>query len=713
MEDAQQLLEGLQAMKSANPAAFQQAMQSLGLPVGGDGDGLDFEDEGSLLQMTDAIKKMRAEQPDGAAANGVNMSKDVPKQPKGITITPTAGFTYKTSRFADGMKVFINMAQHEAIDEPGMKKKLNENGEEIEGMNIPMSVGAPRSDQDKKGEACIVYDIIVNPVVVKEATADKTGKYRDFICQLGMQYLEQKYKEDLDKRYKLPKLKYMGPEIVSQYIQDRKAMPKIEEVSSSNNTSTGKTKNGEVGTKQGESERMKVEVIDKELEYTCHWLEVNTNTAEQDGNEDSHGIKCSSNENGLEYLPDTTTLDMEYYHLTPYNHSLVEYIDPVHEPPNTLAATKAIVLRMEYESYQLTVPQDARIVLSPYRVHIKLPGYKKVICHLACAIQPACSYYTLQRPYEGCVSKVALELLLRIDARSWDEHADAGSKPWLMAQALSTTADEATTAAVAGANAGGHADKGVSYNPYLDEYSNSMMMHGVNLRKQNTAGDGGSGSLSVEESGGGFAEDRFHLKLPDNVDQYTGLPFDEAVGVGGTSSTQQQDRKASEAEAATRETVEEQELPEDRFHARDAGSAYHIQQREQSRKDKWDKHEKEKAERANDPNVEYVDMDDFIPGGKYEPQESKDAREKEKQSAAGQAHTAKSEELRRAAQFVATQASGGVGINNDGGTVDMDMATADTVTGGGDGIITGASSSHASGVGALGLQSTLWTELLD
>ena len=34
---------------------------------------------------------------------------------------------------------------------------------------------------------------------------------------------------------------------------------------------------------------------------------------------------------------------------------------------------------------------------------------------------------------------------------------------------------------------------------------------------------------------------------------------------------------------------------------------------------------REKADRANDPNVEYVDMDDFRPGGKYGPQSDGDA----------------------------------------------------------------------------------------
>lgn len=37
---------------------------------------------------------------------------------------------------------------------------------------------------------------------------------------------------------------------------------------------------------------------------------------------------------------------------------------------------------------------------------------------------------------------------------------------------------------------------------------------------------------------------------------------------------------------------EDEVLPEDRFHQKDASSAYLINQREQAKKDKWDKYEK-------------------------------------------------------------------------------------------------------------------------
>lgn len=68
-----------------------------------------------------------------------------------------------------------------------MKKKLNEEGEEVEGMNIPLSVGPVRNGKDKSGVDCTIYDVIVNPQVVQDVLNDPTGKHRDFICQLAIQ----------------------------------------------------------------------------------------------------------------------------------------------------------------------------------------------------------------------------------------------------------------------------------------------------------------------------------------------------------------------------------------------------------------------------------------------------------------------------------------------------------------------------------------------
>merc|ERR1719155_60052 len=98
------------------------------------------------------------------------------------------------------------------------------------------------------------------------------------------------------------------------------------------------------------------------------------------------------------------------------------------------------------------------------------------------------------------------------------------------------------------------------------------------------------------------AEDRFHLRVKPKggYDPVTGLQSREEEPV-----------------------AEDEELPEDRFHREDALSNHYIQQREGDRKEKWRKHEEEKKDREANPEkdegVEYIDVDDFKPGGKYGP----------------------------------------------------------------------------------------------
>ena len=62
---------------------------------------------------------------------------------------------------------------------------------------------------------------------------------------------------------------------------------------------------------------------------------------------------------------------------------------------------------------------------------------------------------------------------------------------------------------------------------------------------------------------------------------------------------------------------DDNEFAEDKFHKRDANSQFIINRREQDIKNKWLTHEKEKQKRVDDPSVEYLDVDDFKPGGKY------------------------------------------------------------------------------------------------
>ena len=54
-------------------------------------------------------------------------------------IHPEPHFVVKT-KTDKGEKLLINILSHEKIDMPRMIKKLDENGEEVEGLNIPLSI---------------------------------------------------------------------------------------------------------------------------------------------------------------------------------------------------------------------------------------------------------------------------------------------------------------------------------------------------------------------------------------------------------------------------------------------------------------------------------------------------------------------------------------------------------------------------------------------
>ena len=235
-EEAQvvQFLAQLSELRISDPKQFKEITTSLGIE---DSDpNLKNFDLSSITAALHAKRTAEGGRDDSDSGIKIPHSDDK-KNVKSIDITPESGFTVKSKRMDDGMKVYINICQHAAIFVPSNKKKLNEEGEEVEGLNIPMSVGLARNETTKDGSPCLVHDIIVNPNVITEARQDLTGKYRDFLCHLAIQCLEQKFAYSLDAKYKLPKLKYKG-QVQSQRIQDRKNMPSIVEIDSKTNSTS-------------------------------------------------------------------------------------------------------------------------------------------------------------------------------------------------------------------------------------------------------------------------------------------------------------------------------------------------------------------------------------------------------------------------------------------------------------------------------------------
>ena len=167
----------------------------------------------------------------------------------GVKVSPSPGFVVKSISCSLQRKIFINVCSSDAVAEPQNKIKLDNDGNEVSGLNVPIAVGTTRICKDHAGCISIAVDCIVHPVVVQKVQLDASGEYRDFVCQLVIHYVEQKFPDiaSIDKKYKLPRLKYQGyvdrvtgdvvaqnhvdAVVVTQWVRDIRSQPKIEEIS--------------------------------------------------------------------------------------------------------------------------------------------------------------------------------------------------------------------------------------------------------------------------------------------------------------------------------------------------------------------------------------------------------------------------------------------------------------------------------------------------
>lgn len=70
----------------------------------------------------------------------------------GMMITPLKGYVVKTSDISSREKVFINICSHEIIDLPEEKDMPEAEGHLA--LRVPLSLGNPRPDHDKRNFLC-------------------------------------------------------------------------------------------------------------------------------------------------------------------------------------------------------------------------------------------------------------------------------------------------------------------------------------------------------------------------------------------------------------------------------------------------------------------------------------------------------------------------------------------------------------------------------
>ncbi|CAI5703896.1 unnamed protein product [Peronospora effusa] len=161
---------------------------------------------------------------------------------EGMYIDVKPGFLMKTNDTKTKKKVFVNVVYANEIHVFSKTTKLNDEGNEQEGIQVPLSLSAPREVKDKMGASSLAFDVAVNTKVVENCHADKTGAFRNFVCELAIKHIDQKYKIKLNDRYKLPRLTYLGELPPPKHYIRKTQAPIIQEVTTEISAALKKTR---------------------------------------------------------------------------------------------------------------------------------------------------------------------------------------------------------------------------------------------------------------------------------------------------------------------------------------------------------------------------------------------------------------------------------------------------------------------------------------
>eukprot|EP00658_Telonema_sp_P-2_P078186 TRINITY_DN7264_c0_g1_i10.p1 TRINITY_DN7264_c0_g1~~TRINITY_DN7264_c0_g1_i10.p1 ORF type:complete len:323 (+),score=79.57 TRINITY_DN7264_c0_g1_i10:223-1191(+) len=206
-----------------NQAAFFEFLNTHYNKDGGDGalSNLlnDLEEDGGLNDPAGEIPKAAQkimEEAQAKAAKG-----EAPVSVKGESV-----MCIKTWD-VDGKKVFFNLGTSVKIDAPELVVRDGE-----EQTRLPMSLGPSMDDVDGKGEACLVFDVLFNPVTMKDAEVDM--QFLNFIVQMIMIRLEEKHADlpAINSSRKFRRLKqknFKGRQLADQYLMPQPLMRGIDE----------------------------------------------------------------------------------------------------------------------------------------------------------------------------------------------------------------------------------------------------------------------------------------------------------------------------------------------------------------------------------------------------------------------------------------------------------------------------------------------------
>nr|CAD7575905.1 unnamed protein product [Timema californicum] len=129
---------------------------------------------------------------------------------RGVDVTfinPEPGYVIKTS--VDGQKkAFINVCKNINVGKP-VSEASTKSGARGLNWSLPYSQAPPREDLDKKGDRCVVYDVVFHPDTLR--LADSNAKFRAMLSDTALDAVENSFHVKVDRNnLKFPKMHFKG-----------------------------------------------------------------------------------------------------------------------------------------------------------------------------------------------------------------------------------------------------------------------------------------------------------------------------------------------------------------------------------------------------------------------------------------------------------------------------------------------------------------------
>jgi len=418
----------------------------------------------------------------------------------------------------------------------------------------------------------MTFDCIVNPAVVEDCSADRTGSFRHFVCELCIQYVETKvrgrvqccdslqsplcdapflqYKAQLSHQYKLPQSKYKGKTIHTQMVRKQQA-PVIEEVEPEEESSSAPAPPRRAGVSKrtgGASSSRQARTRGAKARRKAPSAEGPVIRVSEPDEHARYSVMCRDSPTGALYA----------FGATPDAEDLSE------TRPNSARQPQQVVVSVGLE--KMPDEELPLVDVAEELVVVKATGYfpvgrlsRRRVVLLFCAVTHACAHVKPAEIYLPVVvdpdspavvaevNRLDSTLVLTLPVRdvSSRQGPDPGSKPWLLSQALDT---------------GDHTEPGAA--------------------AQDTATDSGNSSTAYV-----FAFSRaFVLCFPFFLFLHVVVVFAHPSRYGSSGAP----------------VLEDETLPEDRFHKTDIVSQHLLMERAKEKAERKKKQAEKDAREARE-----------------------------------------------------------------------------------------------------------------